>query len=136
MGMTTYLTMSFMSFGNEFSCSVKHVASSRVAAVPLEELKYRMHAFSVTILKAIHSLPSDHSIFSYNWMPSGGGQVPPNAVQGGMTEMMEPLYIARGMVNGEWCVGKVHPSHGVAYFPYNGGEHALNQYEVLCYMKF
>ncbi|VDP75671.1 unnamed protein product [Echinostoma caproni] len=67
------------------------------------------------------------------WIPGSGGQVPPNAIQGGITETGEPLYIARGMVNNEWCVGKVHPSHGVAYFPWNGGEHNLRQYEVLCF---
>ncbi|TPP57599.1 DM9 domain-containing protein [Fasciola gigantica] len=69
----------------------------------------------------------------YTWIPSGGGNVPHDAVQGGITESMEPLYIARGMVNNEWCVGKVHPSHGCAYFPWGGEEHSLQQYEVLCY---
>ncbi|THD27200.1 DM9 domain-containing protein [Fasciola hepatica] len=69
----------------------------------------------------------------YTWIPSGAGYIPTEAIQGGVTETMEPLYIARAMVNGEWCVGKVHPSHDCAYFPWGGGEHALQQYELLCY---
>ncbi|TPP59829.1 DM9 domain-containing protein [Fasciola gigantica] len=69
----------------------------------------------------------------YTWIPSGAGYTPPEAVQGGVTETMEPLFIARAMVNDEWCVGKVHLSHDCAYFPWGGGEHALQQYELLCY---
>lgn len=34
------------------------------------------------------------------------------------------------------CVGKVHPSHGCAYFPWGGEEHSEKSYEVLCYIDW
>ncbi|CAH8433289.1 unnamed protein product [Heterobilharzia americana] len=70
---------------------------------------------------------------SYSWLPSSAGNVPEKALQAGETSSSEPLFVARGMVNGEMCIGKVHPSHGCAYFPWGGDEHAVQHYEVLCF---
>ncbi|KAK4473218.1 hypothetical protein MN116_004393 [Schistosoma mekongi] len=69
----------------------------------------------------------------YTWIPCSGGNVPDKALHAGETCSSEPLYVARGIVNGETCIGKVHPSHGCAYFPWGGDEHAVKCYEVLCF---
>ncbi|KAK7076358.1 hypothetical protein SK128_019158 [Halocaridina rubra] len=65
------------------------------------------------------------------WEPCSGGKVPPGALNGGK-DGDEILYIARVLVDGVVSVGKVHPSHGVAYVPYGGSEHSHRDYEVLC----
>lgn len=43
----------------------------------------------------------------FNWIPSGGGHVPPGAVEGGRTSDGEPLYIGRTFHEGSHTVGKV-----------------------------
>jgi len=65
------------------------------------------------------------------WRPCYGSDLPPGAVQGGRTADGEPLYIGRVSHEGAMVSGKVHPSHGVLYIPYAGGEHPHNSYEVL-----
>ncbi|XP_018647661.1 hypothetical protein Smp_003610.1 [Schistosoma mansoni] len=75
--------------------------------------------------------PTEHL---YGWVSHTGGNVPDNALYAGETQSSEPLYIARRVVNNEMCVGKVHPSHGCAYFPWGGEEHSENSYEVLCFL--
>ncbi|KAG5894094.1 hypothetical protein JTB14_003950 [Gonioctena quinquepunctata] len=67
----------------------------------------------------------------FDWVPSHGGHVPSEAVQGGRTAQGEPLYIGRVYHEGSQTVGKVHPSHGVCYIPFDGKEIAYNSYEVL-----
>lgn len=64
------------------------------------------------------------------WVASAGGQIPPNAVQGGFDN--EQLYIGRANFSSQLIPGKVHPSHGVCYVAYGGAEHAIPEYEVLC----
>ncbi|VDP71926.1 unnamed protein product [Echinostoma caproni] len=68
----------------------------------------------------------------YKWVPASHGLVPHLAVRGGRCISEEPLFIARAQIENVWCTGKVHPSHGVAYFPLNGVERNSHQYEVLC----
>ncbi|CAH8430831.1 unnamed protein product [Schistosoma turkestanicum] len=75
--------------------------------------------------------PTEHL---YNWVSSTGGHVPDKALQAGETSSSEPLYIARRLVNNEMCIGKLHPSHGCAYFPWGGEEHSHTSYEVLCFL--
>ncbi|KAH8855278.1 hypothetical protein KSF78_0001956, partial [Schistosoma japonicum] len=70
----------------------------------------------------------------YEWESESGGNVPKNAIIAGMSGN-DPLYIARGSVNGEVCVGKVHYGHNCAYFPWGGNEHSVNDYEVLVWKK-
>ncbi|XP_056634784.1 natterin-4-like [Diorhabda carinulata] len=68
---------------------------------------------------------------SFDWIPCQGGDIPPDAVQGGNTSDGEPLYVGRVFHEGSETVGKVHPSHGVCYIPFNGAEHAYPNYEIL-----
>jgi hypothetical protein len=65
------------------------------------------------------------------WVHSGHGHVLPNAVPGGRTASGETLYIGRASYAGATTPGKIHPSHGNLYIPYNGGEVAIGTYEIL-----
>jgi len=65
------------------------------------------------------------------WRYAQGSDLPTGAVQGGSTADGEPLYIGRVNHEGAMCSGKVHPSHGVLYVSYGGGEHPHNSFEVL-----
>ncbi|CAG9857350.1 unnamed protein product [Phyllotreta striolata] len=67
----------------------------------------------------------------FEWVPSSGGNIPPDAVEGGRTSDGEPLYVGRAHHEGSLTIGKVHPSHGCCYIPFNGGEHAHQSYEIL-----
>lgn len=65
------------------------------------------------------------------WVPAADGQVPPSAMEGGF-DGSEQLFIARARHEGDLIPGKLHPTHGVCYVAYGGGEHGHNEYEVLC----
>ncbi|VDN96024.1 unnamed protein product [Rodentolepis nana] len=71
----------------------------------------------------------------YEWREDSGGNVPKNAIVGGIAEDGEPLYICRAKVDGEKCVGKVHNGHDCAYIPHGGEEHSVEDYKVLCLRK-
>ena len=61
-------------------------------------------------------------------MPAAGGEVPPNAVPGGIDN--EQLFVGRARHEGALLPGKIVPSHGVCYVPWGGGEHGKQEYEV------
>lgn len=65
------------------------------------------------------------------WVPAANGVVPPSSMEAGF-DGSEQLYIARARHEGDLIPGKLHPSHGVCYVAYGGGEHGHNEYEVLC----
>lgn len=65
------------------------------------------------------------------WKQGSGGQVPPKAICVGQTSRGEFLYVGRTFHNGNLTVGKIHPSHGVLYIPFNGMELSFPRYEVL-----
>uniref|UniRef100_A0A4V2H979 U77-Liphistoxin-Lsp1a_1 n=1 Tax=Liphistius sp. SGP-2016 TaxID=1905180 RepID=A0A4V2H979_9ARAC len=67
----------------------------------------------------------------FQWINSKNGQVPPKAVNCGY-DNGQLLYLGRALHSGDLLPGKVHPAHGCCFVPYNGGEHAVKEYEVLC----
>ncbi|XP_050311628.1 uncharacterized protein LOC126747168 [Anthonomus grandis grandis] len=67
----------------------------------------------------------------FDWVPTSGGHVPPGAVEGGKTSDGETLYVGRVHHDGACTVGKVHPSHGVCYIPFDGREVGHDSYEIL-----
>ncbi|KAF5400718.1 Natterin-4 [Paragonimus heterotremus] len=71
----------------------------------------------------------------YRWKPDSYGHVPEDAVAAGVANDGAPLFIARGRIDGETVVGKLHLGHQCAYFPYGGEEVAQDDYEVLVWMK-
>nr|BAN20200.1 conserved hypothetical protein [Riptortus pedestris] len=72
-------------------------------------------------------LVSEHTA----WKDAEGGDVPSEAIQIGQTRDGEPLYVGRTLIEGTLTIGKVHPSHGVLYVPYEGKEENFSNYEVL-----
>uniref|UniRef100_A0A034VRD5 Natterin-2 n=1 Tax=Bactrocera dorsalis TaxID=27457 RepID=A0A034VRD5_BACDO len=67
----------------------------------------------------------------YEWVTSYGGSVPRNAVSGGITRHGERLYIGRVAYRNSLTIGKIHPSHGCLYIPFDGKELRFHSYEVL-----
>nr|XP_045596590.1 uncharacterized protein LOC123757179 [Procambarus clarkii] len=84
------------------------------------------------IPKSEYFVLSNPASVTLTWEPGSKGNAPPGALQGGVTEDGESLFIGRVSVDGVVSVGKVQPSHGVCYVPYGGSEHAHKDYEVLC----
>nr|CAH8823983.1 unnamed protein product [Trichobilharzia regenti] len=66
----------------------------------------------------------------YEWEHASGGDVPKNAIVAG-TWSGTPLYIAKGILNREVCVGKVQEGSTCAYLPWGGKAHSVKDYEVL-----
>lgn len=67
----------------------------------------------------------------FNWVQSGSGHVPPEAVCGGNQTDGEALYVGRAHVGGSLITGKIVPSHNCIYVPFDGLEHSIHEYEVL-----
>ena len=67
----------------------------------------------------------------FDWVQTSGGNIPPGAVEGGRTDTGEPLYVGRVWHDGAHTVGKVHPSHGCCYIPYDSQEMSFSDYEIL-----
>uniref|UniRef100_A0A069DR30 Putative two dm9 repeat protein n=1 Tax=Panstrongylus megistus TaxID=65343 RepID=A0A069DR30_9HEMI len=65
------------------------------------------------------------------WKFCEGGAVPPEAIRIGNTSDGEHLFMGRTMVEGTLTPGKVHPSHGCLYVPFDGRELSFPTYEVL-----
>ncbi|XP_046430548.1 uncharacterized protein LOC124184630 isoform X3 [Neodiprion fabricii] len=68
---------------------------------------------------------------SGTWVPTSGGNVPPNALPAGESEDGEPLFVGRVNHEGTLSIGKVQASHGVLYIPFGGAEVAFPDYEIL-----
>lgn len=68
---------------------------------------------------------------NFTWVHSSNGYIPPNAIPTGSTTSGETMYIGRGYHAGGLTVGKVHPSHGCLYIPFDGQEVSIRDYEVL-----
>ncbi|CAL8088935.1 unnamed protein product [Calicophoron daubneyi] len=67
----------------------------------------------------------------YRWLAASDGNVPDNAVVGGVSKDGDALYVARSEIFGVPVAGKVDDDHTSASFPYGGKEHAVKHYDVL-----
>ncbi|KAJ3100464.1 hypothetical protein HDU97_002201 [Phlyctochytrium planicorne] len=83
------------------------------------------------------------SLKGMKWVPAKNGEIPPNAVVAGFEEDGDDLYIARGEVSKGGFLnligskksvvpGKISIDMGSANVPFDGREHKLKEYEVLC----
>ena len=70
----------------------------------------------------------------FSWQFSTGGAVPPGAVAAGVTADGEKLYYGRVTHDGCTTPGKIQPSHGTCYYPFDGEERNSAEYEVLVLM--
>merc|ERR1712168_1184443 len=87
-----------------------------------EHEKYPEDGFQILVSKHKHS---------FDWIYASGGEIPPGAIQGGVDENDEPLYIGRAWHNGCLVPGKVVKDHGCCYVPWGGEEHKYEDYEIL-----
>lgn len=69
---------------------------------------------------------------TFVWEFAKDGEVPDGAVEVGQTKEGERLFMGRALYGGSQTPGKVHPSHGCLYIPWQGAEVSLTEYEVLC----
>ncbi|CAH8442285.1 unnamed protein product [Schistosoma rodhaini] len=65
----------------------------------------------------------------YEWVKSSNGEYPKHAIIAGFGSDGKPLYIAKGYVEDNICVGKLHEGHKSAYMPWGGRENAIPEYE-------
>ncbi|XP_026478414.1 uncharacterized protein LOC113384861 [Ctenocephalides felis] len=68
------------------------------------------------------------------WMRAENGDVPPGAVSAGTTCDGEEAFVGRarlGPCGEDIIIGKVLPSQGACFVPFNGKEEAKTDYEVL-----
>ncbi|XP_052895735.1 uncharacterized protein LOC128302926 [Anopheles moucheti] len=80
-------------------------------------------------------LKEDFEVLRYGafvWEYASNGSVPETAMRIGQTTEGEPLYMGRAIYSGSQTPGKVHPSHGCCYLPFDGAEVSVTDYEVLC----
>lgn len=69
------------------------------------------------------------------WRPGRNGSVPTGALVGGKDINGEPLYVARAKYGRGLYPGKLACSHHGCYVSFNGEEHIVRSYEVLCHAK-
>lgn len=67
----------------------------------------------------------------FSWACGKNGNVPPNAIPGGITSCGETLYIGRAPHQGALIPGRIHPSHKNLYVCSDGKDIAIPGYEVL-----
>ncbi|XP_035917002.1 uncharacterized protein LOC118514324 [Anopheles stephensi] len=80
-------------------------------------------------------LKEDFEVLRYGafvWEYATGGSVPESAMKIGETADGESLYMGRAIHGGSQTPGKIHPSHGCCYLPFDGAEVSVTDYEVLC----
>ncbi|CAH8440951.1 unnamed protein product [Schistosoma guineensis] len=71
----------------------------------------------------------------YEWVKSSGGEYPKRAIIAGIGSDGKPLYITKGYVENNVCVGKLHEGHVCAYMPWGRRENPIPDYEVLVWKK-
>ncbi|XP_036147284.1 uncharacterized protein LOC105833177 [Monomorium pharaonis] len=67
----------------------------------------------------------------FAWEFCSNGEVPEDAIIAGQTGDGEPLYVGRVLHSGSQTIGKIQPSHGCLYIPFDGEELSFKDYEVL-----
>jgi len=65
------------------------------------------------------------------WIPCSHGELPPNAIDGGVDEFGNKLYVARANHEGGKIPGKYNTRTRTAQIPWGGGEHEKLEYEIL-----
>ncbi|KAI8127487.1 hypothetical protein CVS40_2685 [Lucilia cuprina] len=71
---------------------------------------------------------------NYCWQHYDNKTIPTNAIStGSVNSSGESIYIGRGHYENTLTVGKILPSHGFLYIPFNGMEIKLLNFEILIY---
>ncbi|KAG5442291.1 Natterin-4 [Clonorchis sinensis] len=124
--------------GKVYVCRAEHdgeilpgklMGATRSAYVSLSGKEYEKLVYDVLCETGVNC---NHT---FEWKKDCDGKIPENSLVAGITVNKEPLYVARIYCDGEYAVGKVHESHGCAYFPYKGKEIPADEYEVLVWKE-
>lgn len=71
-----------------------------------------------------------------HWVKMGGcggeTELPQSAVAIGHEDGYK-LYAIKAQVDGEDVLGKYHPRYSLGYLPYDGAEHEVTEFEILCW---
>ncbi|KAG4068562.1 hypothetical protein HA402_004903 [Bradysia odoriphaga] len=74
---------------------------------------------------------------SYSWSPSSvHSTLPPNALYAGSDTDGSQIFVGRSFFQGDQLPCKIIPNKNAAYVSYDGGEHFVDSYEVLCGQGF
>ncbi|XP_017078878.1 RING-H2 finger protein ATL58-like [Drosophila eugracilis] len=119
MGNSTYVARAYM---NDDMLPAGYVARNKSALCSWDCQAYKL----CTELEVLVLAGCD-----YKWVAGTKGSYPADALQTGYTEDGEVTYTGRGLYKGIMRLGKVHPSHGVMYLPYDDLEVNILHYEVL-----
>ncbi|XP_068146853.1 natterin-3-like [Drosophila tropicalis] len=98
---------------------VKIVPRRREAYVTCEGGEYLVKRYEVLVGE------------NYDWVASGDGLVPQNAISTGKDGKGQPIYVGRAVYKDTVTVGKVQPVRGCLILGYNGDEIEMEAYEVL-----
>lgn len=71
----------------------------------------------------------------FEWVPAKRGFIPKDAICAGNQSNGEQLYIGRAKLDGFMTPGKIQPSQGCMYVPYDGVARRVIRYEVLVQRK-
>ena len=74
--------------------------------------------------------PRTHKV---RWRRAGRGDIPTDAIIGGVDEDGENLYIGRNLIVSSQIIGKIHPKLGLCFCPHNNTETWYEFYEILCF---
>jgi Protein of unknown function (DUF3421) len=81
--------------------------------------------------KIVLSKNFDVFVGSGKWVKASAYKVPKNAVQGSKDGNGNPIYMVRGIVADEYCVGMFRLNDDVAWFDFNGVVESLKEFEIL-----
>ncbi|EDW72336.1 uncharacterized protein Dwil_GK20870 [Drosophila willistoni] len=97
----------------------KLIPRRREAYMTWEGVEYLIQRFEVLVGQ------------DYDWIASGDGLVPHNAISTGRDSRGQPIYVGRAVYKDTVTVGKVQPLRGCLLLGYNGDEIDIQAYEVL-----
>lgn len=115
----------------EYKCLVQELQDRTHNDIPdlLRDIE-RSIKFNQSMLAVVRVSNTPYEI-RLRWQPASNGYVPKMAFNGGVDSNGEKLYVARTIHRGDLTPGKLAPSHGVTYIPYDGREYCHREYEVL-----
>ncbi|KAJ8979374.1 hypothetical protein NQ317_003073 [Molorchus minor] len=113
-----------------YVCRIQHAGDILPgSADPTKKTARASHAGRAHVKDKCQILCLDTACFE--WVPSTDGEVLPEMIEGGKTNLGENLYVGRVYHKASHVIGKIHPSHRVCYIPFNDQEVMYQRYEAL-----
>lgn len=104
-------------------CHIGKVRSDLGACfVPFEGEEHQFKEYQV--------LTTPHGV-NVEWVPASGGNIPPQAVEGGYNDDRSKTFVGRVHHDGVFFPGEIVPAEGLLYTADNGEEKEFENYDVL-----